>query len=97
MSRDNSFRSISVQEAGRRGGLAVLSTYGRQHFSKIGRLGQKALRDLYPGMAKVWGKQGGRPRKPNLDDMGDQVKNKKRGGSGSASSLDPPPAYYKHC
>ena len=76
MSRDNPFRNISVQEAGRRGGLAVLATYGRKHFSKIGKQGQKALRDRYPGMAKVWGKRGGRPKKPDLDDMGDQDKNK---------------------
>lgn len=67
---------MDISEAGRRGGLAVLATYGRKHFSKIGRQGQKTLRDRYPGMAQVWGKQGGRPKKPNLDDMGDQVKNK---------------------
>ncbi len=54
---------MDVIEAGRRGGLTVLSTHGREHFSKIGRLGQKALRERYPGMAKVWGKRGGRPKK----------------------------------
>ena len=84
MSRDKLFRDVSVQEAGRRGGLMVLTTYGREHFSKIGRQGQKALRDQYPGMASIWGKQGGRPRKPNIDDMGGLDVNKRRGGCGSA-------------
>ena len=40
---DNSnYQAISVREAGRRGGLAVLATHGREHFSKIGKQGQKA-------------------------------------------------------
>ena len=70
---DNSnYQAISVREAGRRGGLAVLATHGREHFSKIGKQGQKALRERHPGMAREWGKKGGRPKKPNLDDMGDQ-------------------------
>ena len=76
MSRDKFIRDVSVREAGRRGGLAVLTTYGHKYFSIIGRQGQKALRDQYPGMASIWGKQGGRPRKPNLDEMGDMGLNK---------------------
>lgn len=77
---------MDVIEAGRKGGLTVLSKLGREFYVGIGRKGQKALRERYPGMAKVWGKRGGRPKKPNLDDMGDQGINKKRGGSGFASS-----------
>ena len=61
---------MTVKQAGRRGGLVVLSNYGRGHFSEIGRKGQKSLRDQYPGMASAWGKRGGRPRKNNLIDMG---------------------------
>jgi len=67
---------VDVTEAGRKGGLTVLNKLGREFYIGIGRKGQKTLRDLYPGMAQVWGKQGGRPKKPNIDDMGDQVKNK---------------------
>ena len=86
MSGDNSYyQAISVREAGRRGGLAVLATHGREHFSKIGKQGQKVLRDRHPCMASSWGRKGGRPKKPNLDDTGDQGINNKRGGSGSAS------------
>ena len=83
--------SITVNEAGRRGGLTVLARYGCKHFSKIGKQGQKTLRDKYPDMASIWGKQGGRPKKLNLGDMGDLGVNKRRGGCGSASSLNPPP------
>ena len=75
---------ITVNEAGRRGGLAVLARYGRMHFSVIGVKGQRILRNQYPGMASIWGKLGGRPRKLNLNNTGDQDNNK-RGGSGSAS------------
>jgi len=84
MPRDKLFQSISVHQAGKKGGLVVLSRYGRKHFSTIGIKGQKTLRERYPGMAKVWGSQGGRPRKLNLNNTGDQDNNK-RGGSGSAS------------
>jgi general stress protein YciG len=58
--------SITVSEAGRKGGLKVLKNRGKEHFSQIGRKGQAAMRQKYPGMASYWGKQGGRPRKPTL-------------------------------
>jgi len=57
---------ISVEEAGKRGGLTTLNRKGRAFFSSIGRTGQKALRFKYPGMASTWGKMGGRPKKPTL-------------------------------
>lgn len=56
----------TVKEAGRKGGLALLSKRGNKHFVGIGKKGQEALRKLYPGMASEWGKKGGRPRKNNL-------------------------------
>lgn len=67
---------MDVTEAGKKGGLTVLNKLGREFYVGIGRKGQKALRDRYPGMAKVWGKRGGRPKKSNLNDMGDRDKNK---------------------
>jgi len=77
---------MNVIEAGRKGGLTVLRKLGREFYVNIGQKGQRSMRRKYPGMARVWGRRGGRPKKPNLDDMGDQGINKKRGGSGSASS-----------
>ena len=56
---------ISVNEAGKKGGLALLAKHGTQHFAEIGKKGQKILRKRYPGMASEWGKKGGRPRKNN--------------------------------
>ena len=57
---------ITVQEAGRKGGQTLLAERGREHFVAIGKKGQEALRELYPNMASVWGKKGGRPKKSNL-------------------------------
>lgn len=54
---------ISVSEAGRRGGLTVLSLKGIEFFSEIGKKGQQVTRKRYPGKASEWGKKGGRPRK----------------------------------
>ena len=58
--------SLTVAEAGRRGGLKVLQTRGRDHFVTIGRKGQEAMRRKHPNMAAEWGRRGGRPRKPTL-------------------------------
>jgi hypothetical protein len=58
--------TITVIEAGRKGGLKVLDTHGRDFFVRIGRKGQRAMRTKYPDMAKLWGKLGGRPKKPSI-------------------------------
>jgi general stress protein YciG len=61
---------LTVREAGRRGGLAVLRNYGREFFVEVGKKGQKAMRQKYgKDMASKWGKKGGRPRKPNLREI----------------------------
>jgi general stress protein YciG len=58
--------SITVNEAGRRGGLSLLQKRGPEFYAQIGRKGQKSMRAKYPNMAVEWGKQGGRPRKPTV-------------------------------
>ena len=58
--------SISVSEAGRKGGLALLRKRGNKHFVEIGKKGQEIMKKRYPGMSSSWGKRGGRPRKNNL-------------------------------
>ena len=58
--------SITVAEAGRKGGLALLSRRGKKHFAEIGKKGQRIMKKRYPGMASTWGKKGGRPRKNNV-------------------------------
>ena len=71
---------ITVEEAGRRGGLALLRNRGRAHFAQIGKKGQLTMRREYPGMAHEWGKKGGRPRKLKLDNGGEGAKNSMKGG-----------------
>ena len=58
--------NITTSEAGRKGGLALLSKRGKKHFVEIGKKGQEVMKKRYPGMASEWGKKGGRPRKNNL-------------------------------
>jgi len=60
---------ISVGEAGKRGGLACLRNKGHAFFVEIGKKGQLAMRQKYPGMASQWGRKGGRPRKPKLNEI----------------------------
>ena len=61
--------SITVSEAGRRGGLSVFGARGCQFFAEIGKKGQRAMRARHPNMASQWGKLGGRPRKPKLEEI----------------------------
>jgi hypothetical protein len=48
------------------GGLEVLSRHGLSFYSVIGKKGQSTMRAKYTGMASMWGKLGGRPKKINL-------------------------------
>ena len=61
--------SITVNEAGHRGGLTVLRDRGREFFVEIGRKGQRTMRAQYPNRAQEWGKLGGRPKKPRLKEI----------------------------
>jgi len=70
--RHSEKETFTVREAGRLGGLTLLLKHGKSHFAEIGRKGQRTTRIKYPDMASVWGKLGGRPRKPSLNtDMGE--------------------------
>jgi general stress protein YciG len=61
--------SLTVAEAGKRGGLKLLETRGRNHYVVIGRKGQEAMCQKYPGMASEWGRKGGRPKKLTLGEI----------------------------
>jgi len=67
--------SMTVREAGRRGGLSCLRNRGRGFFVEIGRKGQCVMRARHPNMAQEWGRLGGRPRKLTLREfMGQESK-----------------------
>jgi general stress protein YciG len=61
-----SISEMTVKEAGRKGGLALLSKRGTKHFAEIGKKGQEIMKKRYPGMASTWGKKGGRPIKNSI-------------------------------
>jgi general stress protein YciG len=66
-------KPMTVQEAGRRGGQATLQNRGIEHFRKIGRKGGKRTAELYRWLLSEFGKKGGRPRRPVLNEaMGEE-------------------------
>ena len=67
--------AISVDQAGRLGGLECLRKWGRGFYVAIGSKGQMAMRQRYPDMARQWGKLGGRPRKPAPGNIGEGATN----------------------
>ena len=58
--------NMSVEEAGRRGGIRNSEKFNKQHFINIGRIGGLRTKSLYADKYSQWGKKGGRPRKVNL-------------------------------
>lgn len=60
---------MTVRDAGRKGGLSCLRNHGRGFFAEIGRKGQSVMRARHPDKAREWGRLGGRPRKPTLEDI----------------------------
>lgn len=63
---------ITVAEAGRRGGQSTLEHQGIEFFREIGRKGGQRTAKLYRELLSQFGKKGGRPRRPALEDTGEQ-------------------------
>jgi general stress protein YciG len=84
---------ISVRQAGQRGGSRTLERHGREFFQAIGRKGGRRTADLYHDLLGEFGKRGGRPRRPSLNEyMGEEEGKKKEAILRSvrpASSPDP--------
>jgi hypothetical protein len=83
--------SLTVVQAGKRGGLKLLQTRGRYYFVVIGRKGQEAMRRKYPGMATEWGKLGGRPKKLTWLKSWERRANNNKGGIADLPALCPLP------
>ena len=59
---------ISVQEAGQRGGRSTLDRRGTAFFREIGAKGGRKTAELYHDLLAEFGRKGGRPRRPSLDE-----------------------------
>jgi general stress protein YciG len=59
---------ISVAEAGRRGGQSTLEHRGTEFFRQIGRKGGQRTAELYGELLRGFGRKGGCPRRPPLDE-----------------------------
>jgi len=64
---------LTVAEAGRRGGRATLKSQGIDFYKRIGKKGGQRTKELYYDLFSQFGKRGGRPRRPALNEfMGEQ-------------------------
>jgi len=60
--------AVSVREAGARGGRTTLERRGTGYFKRIGRKGGLRTKQLYSEMFREFGRRGGRPRRPSLEE-----------------------------
>jgi general stress protein YciG len=58
---------ITVREAGRRGGQSTLEHQGVEFYREIGKKGGRRTAELYHDLLAEFGKRGGRPRRPTLN------------------------------
>lgn len=86
-----SLESISVKEAGRRGGRATRDRYaGTGFYQRIGAKGGKRQKELYADLLAEFGRRGGRPKRPNLEDSVGEELPEKKGGTRSAPGNSSP-------
>ena len=71
MSRKKLETVLNVQEAGARGGRTTLERHGTHFYQKIGKKGGRRTKELYGDLIREFGKRGGRPRRPSLNNMGE--------------------------
>jgi len=80
---------VSVREAGARGGRATSERLGSDFFREIGRKGGQRTKELYGALFREYGRRGGRPRRPDLETMGEGPDKQKEGRS-ARGALPPP-------
>lgn len=85
--------AITVQEAGRRGGCVTRDRYaGTDFYQRIGAKGGKRQKELYADLLAEFGRRGGRPRRPSLNEsVGEGDHHKKEAIRGRSSDPPPPP------
>lgn len=63
---------ITCQEAGRRGGAATRDRHGVEFLRKIAKKGGETTKRRYGHLFSEFGRRGGRPKRPNLESVGEQ-------------------------
>lgn len=75
----NENEELTVKQAGAKGGRTTLERHGREFYREIGKKGGKQTATLYKDLLSEFGRRGGRPRRPSLDEyMGEEAGNKRR-------------------
>jgi general stress protein YciG len=64
-------QSMTVRQAGSRGGRRTLQLHGAEFFRIIGRKGGQRTAELYGDLLKAYGQRGGRPKRPALGNVGE--------------------------
>jgi len=59
---------LTVAQAGRRGGQSTLEHRGIEFYREIGRKGGRRTAELYAELLKDFGRRGGRPKRPMLNE-----------------------------
>ncbi len=82
--------AITVREAGARGGQSTFARRGAAFFREIGAKGGKRQKELYSDLLSEFGKLGGRPKRPNVEDSAGEGLPEKRGDERSAPGSPSP-------
>jgi len=86
LDKTETLREVSVREAGSRGGRRTLELHGPEFFQEIGHKGGQRTAELYRELLSEFGKKGGRPKRPPLDEStGQRDKNRKEAAVGRLS------------
>lgn len=94
--QNNPYETMSVKDAGAKGGKTTLARLGSEHFRTIGKKGQASLAGRVTAEQRhAWGTLGGWPKKLRLQNMGEKG-NSDKGGMGSLpnSVSFTPPTHY---
>ena len=63
---------MTVREAGLKGGQSTLERRGIKFYREIGRKGGQRTKELYGHLFSEHGRKGGRPKRPNLESVGER-------------------------
>lgn len=81
---------LTVAEAGRRGGTTTRDRHGVEFLREIAKRGGEVTKMRYRHLFSEYGKRGGRPRRPSLEDSGKGLPEKK--GEERSAPESPSPA-----